>query len=56
MIYEPAATVCHVGSVVADQHGELAVAVKYYFSKHFAHRPLRRAFGAVHQCLAYLRL
>lgn len=56
VMYEPGATMRHVGSVVADQHGELAVAAKYYFSKHLAHRPLRRAFGAVHQCLAYLRL
>ena len=56
VIYEPAAAVRHHGSVVANQHEELAVASKYYFSKHFRDQRSRRAFAAVHQSLAYVRL
>jgi N-acetylglucosaminyl-diphospho-decaprenol L-rhamnosyltransferase len=56
VIYEPAAAVRHHGSVVAEQHREIDVASKYYFSKHFQHQPSRQAFGLVHQILAYFRL
>ncbi len=56
VVYEPAATIRHHGSVVANQHQELAVASKYYFSKHFQGQRSRRAFAAVHQSLAYVRL
>ena len=56
VIYEPAAAIRHHGSVVADQHPELAVASSYYFSKHFADQRSRRAFAAVHRSLAYVRL
>jgi hypothetical protein len=42
--------------VVADRERELAEASSYFFAKHYAHRPMRKAFGAVHQTLAYLRL
>ena len=56
VIYEPAANVRHVGSVVADHHNELAVASSYFFDKHFANRRSRRAFAAAHRGLAYLRL
>ena len=56
VIYEPAAAIRHVGSVVANQHQELAVASNYYFSKHFQDQRSRRAFAAVHRSLAYVRL
>ena len=56
VIYEPGAAVRHHGSVVADQHQELAVASSYYFAKHFQDQRLRRAFAAVHRALAYVRL
>ena len=56
VIYEPAAVVRHHGSVVADQHRELAVASNYYFSKHFQHQQTRRAYAALHRSLAYVRL
>lgn len=56
VIYEPAVTVRHVGSVVADRHAELAGATSYFFAKHYRHERSRRAFAAAHQTLAYLRL
>jgi GT2 family glycosyltransferase len=56
VIYEPAVRIRHHESVVADRHKELAVASSYYFAKHFPHGRSRRAFGAAHQALAYLRL
>ena len=56
VIYEPAAAIRHIGSVVADQHPELVVASSYYFSKHFDHQRSRRAYAAVHRSLAYVRL
>ena len=56
VIYEPAAVLRHQGSVVADQHRDLAVALDYFFAKHFEGRRSRAAFAAVHQWLAYLRL
>ena len=56
VIYEPGAAVRHHGSVVADQHQELAVASNYYFAKHFRDQRSRRAFAAVHRSLAYVRL
>ena len=56
VIYEPGAAIRHQGSVVADQHQELAVASNYYFAKHFQDQRARRAFAAVHRSLAYVRL
>jgi GT2 family glycosyltransferase len=56
VVYEPAVRICHRESVVADRQPELARASSYYFAKHFAHSRSRRAFGAAHQALAYLRL
>jgi N-acetylglucosaminyl-diphospho-decaprenol L-rhamnosyltransferase len=56
IIYEPAVTVRHVGSVVADRHAELVGATSYFFAKHYRHERSRRAFAAAHQTLAYLRL
>jgi N-acetylglucosaminyl-diphospho-decaprenol L-rhamnosyltransferase len=56
VIYEPAVTVRHVGSVVADRHAELAGATSYFFAKHYAGNRSRRAFAAAHRTLAYLRL
>jgi len=56
VLYEPAAAIRHVGSVVANQQPELAVASSYYFSKHFDHQRSRRAYAAVHRSLAYVRL
>lgn len=56
IIYEPAVTVRHVGSVVADRTSELASAANYFFAKHYAASRSRRAFAAAHQALAYLRL
>jgi GT2 family glycosyltransferase len=56
VIYEPGAAIRHHGSVVADQHQELAVASNYYFSKHFRDQRSRRAFAAAHRSLAYVRL
>ena len=56
VIYEPAVTLRHVGSVVADRHGELVGATSYFFAKHYRHERSRRAFAAAHRTLAYLRL
>jgi GT2 family glycosyltransferase len=56
VVYEPGVVIRHVGSVVADTHRELVGASSYYFTKHFPHRPSRRAFAAAHQTLAYLHL
>jgi len=56
VIYEPAVTMLHHESVVADRHQELAGASHYFFAKHYAGRPARKAFAAAHQTLAYLRL
>jgi GT2 family glycosyltransferase len=56
VIYEPAVTMRHQGSVVADRERELTAASNYFFAKHYAHRPWRKAYGALHQTLAYLRL
>jgi GT2 family glycosyltransferase len=56
VIYDPMVTIRHQGSVVADRHGELNAASSYFFAKHYAHQPWRKAFGALHQTLAYLRL
>ena len=56
VVYEPAAVIRHHGSVVADTPQEIAVAVEYYVAKHFEGQRLRRAFAAVHQSLAYVRL
>jgi N-acetylglucosaminyl-diphospho-decaprenol L-rhamnosyltransferase len=56
VIYEPAAAIRHVGSVVANHHQELAVASSYYFAKHFDDQRSRRMFAAVHRSLAYMRL
>jgi N-acetylglucosaminyl-diphospho-decaprenol L-rhamnosyltransferase len=56
VVYEPGVVVRHVGSVVADPHGDLADAASYYFAKHFGRSRSRRAFAAAHQTLAYLRL
>jgi GT2 family glycosyltransferase len=56
VIYEPAVTLRHVGSVVADRHAELGGATSYFFAKHYRHERSRRAFAAAHRTLAYLRL
>jgi len=56
VIYEPAVRIAHHESVVADRHRELEGACRYYFAKHFADRPTRRAFAVAHQTLAYLHL
>jgi N-acetylglucosaminyl-diphospho-decaprenol L-rhamnosyltransferase len=56
VVYEPAAAFRHLGSVVADQRRELALASSYFFAKHYENRRSRRAFAAAHRCLAYLRL
>jgi N-acetylglucosaminyl-diphospho-decaprenol L-rhamnosyltransferase len=56
VVYDPAVTVRHHGGVVADRHRELSGATSYFFAKHYAHPRLRKAFGAAHQTLAYLRL
>jgi N-acetylglucosaminyl-diphospho-decaprenol L-rhamnosyltransferase len=56
VIYEPAAVVRHLGSVVADQRRELAVASSYFFAKHFDNQRSRGAFAVAHRCLAYLHL
>jgi N-acetylglucosaminyl-diphospho-decaprenol L-rhamnosyltransferase len=56
VVYEPAVRLRHLGSVVTDRHRELATASSYFFAKHYADRPSRKAFAAAHQTLAYLRL
>jgi GT2 family glycosyltransferase len=56
VVYEPGVRVRHYGGVVADRDHELTVATSYFFAKHHAHSRLRKAFGAVHRTLAYLRL
>ena len=56
VVYDPGVRVGHVGGVVADRHHELTGATSYFFAKHYAHPRLRKAFGAAHQTLAYLRL
>jgi GT2 family glycosyltransferase len=56
VIYEPAVTMFHHDSVVADRHAELDRASRYFFDKHFRGRPSRRAYAAAHRTLAYLRL
>lgn len=56
VLYEPAVAMRHHGGVVADRHRELAAATRYFFAKHYAHRRSRKAFAAVHETLAYLRL
>jgi N-acetylglucosaminyl-diphospho-decaprenol L-rhamnosyltransferase len=56
VIYEPGVTMRHHGGVVADRHTELPAATGYFFAKHYAHQRVRKAFGAAHQTLAYLRL
>lgn len=56
VLYEPAVTLRHIGSVVADRHAELVGATSYFFAKHYRHARSRRAFAAAHRTLAYLRL
>lgn len=56
VVYEPGVVVRHHGGVVADRHQELTGATSYFFAKHYAHPRVRKAFGAAHQTLAYLRL
>jgi N-acetylglucosaminyl-diphospho-decaprenol L-rhamnosyltransferase len=56
VVYEPGVAMRHVGAVVADRHHELRGASSYFFAKHYAGRPGRRAFAAAHRTLAYLRL
>ena len=56
VVYEPAVTLRHVGSVVTDRPRDLATASSYFFAKHYAGRPSRKAYAAAHQTLAYLRL
>lgn len=56
VVYEPGVAVRHHGGVVADRHRELTGATSYFFAKHYAHPRVRKAFGAAHQTLAYLRL
>lgn len=56
VIYEPAAAIRHVGSVVASRNQELAVASNYYFAKHFDGQRSRRVFAAMHRSLAFMRL
>jgi N-acetylglucosaminyl-diphospho-decaprenol L-rhamnosyltransferase len=56
VVYEPAVAIRHHGGVVADRHRELAAASSYFFAKHYAGRPARKAFAAAHQTLAYLGL
>ena len=56
VVYEPAVTILHHESVVADRHQELDGASQYFFAKHYRGRRSRRAFAAAHQTLAYLRL
>jgi N-acetylglucosaminyl-diphospho-decaprenol L-rhamnosyltransferase len=56
VIYAPGVAMRHHGGVVADRHRELAAASSYFFAKHYAGRPSRRAFAAAHQTLAYLGL
>jgi N-acetylglucosaminyl-diphospho-decaprenol L-rhamnosyltransferase len=56
VVYEPAVSLRHDGGVVADRHRELTGATSYFFAKHYAHPRVRKAFGAAHQTLAYLRL
>jgi GT2 family glycosyltransferase len=56
VVYEPAVSMRHHGGVVADRHQELSAASRYFFAKHYANRRSRKAFAAVHETLAYLRL
>ena len=56
VLYEPGVTMRHHGGVVADRHAELTGATSYFFAKHYAHPRVRKAYGAAHQTLAYLRL
>jgi GT2 family glycosyltransferase len=56
VVYEPAVAIRHHGGVVADSHREMAAATSYFFAKHYAGRPARKAFAAAHRTLAYLRL
>jgi N-acetylglucosaminyl-diphospho-decaprenol L-rhamnosyltransferase len=56
VVYEPEVVVRHHGSVVADRPDALGKASNYYFAKHFANRPSRKAFATAHQWLAYIRL
>jgi N-acetylglucosaminyl-diphospho-decaprenol L-rhamnosyltransferase len=56
VIYEPAVSVRHLGSIVADRQDGLAAASAYFFDKHFPRPRSRRVFAAAHQWLAYIRL
>jgi GT2 family glycosyltransferase len=56
IMYEPGVTLRHVGSVVADRRGQLAVAERYFIAKHCRRPRVQRVFAAAHQGLAYLHL
>jgi GT2 family glycosyltransferase len=56
VVYDPRVMIRHQGAVVADRQRELTAASSYFFAKHYAHVRWRKAFGALHQTLAYLRL
>jgi N-acetylglucosaminyl-diphospho-decaprenol L-rhamnosyltransferase len=56
VVYEPGVVMRHRGGVVADRHAELTGATSYFFAKHYAHPRVRKAYGAAHRTLAYLRL
>jgi N-acetylglucosaminyl-diphospho-decaprenol L-rhamnosyltransferase len=56
IIYEPSVTLRHLGSVVADRRGQLAVAEQYFIAKHCRRPRAQRVCAATHQGLAYLHL
>jgi N-acetylglucosaminyl-diphospho-decaprenol L-rhamnosyltransferase len=56
VLYEPAVTVRHVGSVVAQRPEELARSERHYIEKHLDGRRSRRLFEKLHRALAYVRL
>jgi N-acetylglucosaminyl-diphospho-decaprenol L-rhamnosyltransferase len=56
IIYEPSVTLRHLGSVVADRRGQLAVAERYFIAKHCRRPRAQRVCAATHRRLAYLHL
>jgi hypothetical protein len=56
VLYEPAVTVRHVGSVVARRPEELARSERYFIAKNLGGGLSQRLFERLHHGLAYIRL
>jgi hypothetical protein len=56
VLYEPAVTVRHLGSVVARRPEELARSERYFIEKHLDGRRSQRLFEKLHRVLPRVRL